>query len=200
MWRPTMFLMCLIAALSGTPLRQAEAAHDFSTDRRGGLGDVVDEPTGASATTEETDPGGWSRRQVVRAMVPPATAEGIPPFHLPPAPHSGPCRPPPSWRNRFADLRFGTALCLAAMLPVLIGSPRLLARLVHDSHHSNRAFSCMDIFLPSAFAVYVDRVARWRSPHHRRPDRACGPARRPVGEGGGAEGPVPKNLKQIGWP
>lgn len=29
MWRLTMFLLCLIAALSGTPLRQAEAANDF---------------------------------------------------------------------------------------------------------------------------------------------------------------------------
>jgi hypothetical protein len=28
-WRLTMFLLCLIAALSGTPLRQAEAANDF---------------------------------------------------------------------------------------------------------------------------------------------------------------------------
>jgi hypothetical protein len=30
MWRLSMFLLCLIAALSGTPLRQAEAAHDFA--------------------------------------------------------------------------------------------------------------------------------------------------------------------------
>jgi hypothetical protein len=30
MWRVTMFLLCLIAALSGTPLRQAEAADDFA--------------------------------------------------------------------------------------------------------------------------------------------------------------------------
>ena len=30
MWRLTMFLLCLIAALSGTPLRQAEAASDFA--------------------------------------------------------------------------------------------------------------------------------------------------------------------------
>ncbi len=29
MWRLTMFLLCLIAAVSGTPLRQAEAASDF---------------------------------------------------------------------------------------------------------------------------------------------------------------------------
>ena len=30
MWRLTMFMLCLIAALSGTPLRQAEAADDFA--------------------------------------------------------------------------------------------------------------------------------------------------------------------------
>src|SRR5262249_42015003 len=29
-WRPTMFLLCLIAALAGTPLRQAEAAGDLA--------------------------------------------------------------------------------------------------------------------------------------------------------------------------
>ena len=47
MWRPTMSLMCLIAALSGTPLRQAEAAHDFShAIAEVGVGDVVDETDG----------------------------------------------------------------------------------------------------------------------------------------------------------
>ncbi len=30
MWRLTMLVLCLIAALSGTPLRQAEAADDFA--------------------------------------------------------------------------------------------------------------------------------------------------------------------------
>jgi hypothetical protein len=30
MWRPTMRLLCLIAALAGTPLRQAEAAGDLA--------------------------------------------------------------------------------------------------------------------------------------------------------------------------
>ncbi len=30
MWRPTMFLLCLTAALAGTPLRQAEAAGDLA--------------------------------------------------------------------------------------------------------------------------------------------------------------------------
>ena len=30
MWRWTMLVMCLIAALSGTPLRQAEAASDLA--------------------------------------------------------------------------------------------------------------------------------------------------------------------------
>ena len=29
MWRLTMFVLCLFAAISGTPLRQAEAAADF---------------------------------------------------------------------------------------------------------------------------------------------------------------------------
>lgn len=30
MWRPSMFLLCLIAALAGSPLRQAEAAGDLA--------------------------------------------------------------------------------------------------------------------------------------------------------------------------
>jgi hypothetical protein len=30
MWRSVMFLLCLIAAISGTPLRQAEAASDLA--------------------------------------------------------------------------------------------------------------------------------------------------------------------------
>jgi hypothetical protein len=30
MWRPMMFLLCLIAALAGSPLRQAEAAGDLA--------------------------------------------------------------------------------------------------------------------------------------------------------------------------
>jgi hypothetical protein len=43
-----MFLLCLIAALSGTPLRQAEAASDF-VRALGGLcdaGDILTEPDG----------------------------------------------------------------------------------------------------------------------------------------------------------
>ena len=42
MWRVTMFLLCLIAALSGTPLRQAEAADDFARSiAEFGQGDVI---------------------------------------------------------------------------------------------------------------------------------------------------------------
>ena len=48
MWRHAMFLLCLIAALSGTPLRQAEAASDFTRS----LGVV-----GKSSTIETIDGG-----------------------------------------------------------------------------------------------------------------------------------------------
>jgi len=45
-WRLTMFLLCLIAALSGTPLRQAEAASDFARSlgelRQGTLFETID--------------------------------------------------------------------------------------------------------------------------------------------------------------
>jgi hypothetical protein len=43
MWRLTMFMMCLIAAMSGTPLRQAEAADDFARSIGGlGQGNVIE--------------------------------------------------------------------------------------------------------------------------------------------------------------
>jgi hypothetical protein len=43
MWRLSMFLLCLIAALSGTPLRQAEAADDFARwIGELGQGDVIE--------------------------------------------------------------------------------------------------------------------------------------------------------------
>jgi hypothetical protein len=43
MWRLSMFLLCLIAALSGTPLRQAEAADDFvRAIGELGQGDVIE--------------------------------------------------------------------------------------------------------------------------------------------------------------
>jgi hypothetical protein len=43
MLRLTMFLLCLIAAVSGTALRQAEAANDFvRTFGEFGLGDVIE--------------------------------------------------------------------------------------------------------------------------------------------------------------
>jgi hypothetical protein len=42
MWRLTMLLLCLVAALSGTPLRQAEAADDFArTFGECGQGDAL---------------------------------------------------------------------------------------------------------------------------------------------------------------
>jgi hypothetical protein len=42
-WRLTMFLFCLIAALSGTPLRQAEAASDFVRSHgESGQGHVIE--------------------------------------------------------------------------------------------------------------------------------------------------------------
>jgi hypothetical protein len=41
-WRLTMFLLCLVAALSATPLRQAEAADDFARSvGEFGQGDVI---------------------------------------------------------------------------------------------------------------------------------------------------------------
>jgi hypothetical protein len=43
MWRLTMFVLCLIAALSGTPLRQAEAADDYARSiGEPGEGDIIE--------------------------------------------------------------------------------------------------------------------------------------------------------------
>jgi hypothetical protein len=42
-WRPMMFLFCLIAAVAGTPLRQAEAATDFARSHGEiGQGNVIE--------------------------------------------------------------------------------------------------------------------------------------------------------------
>jgi len=54
MWRLTMFLLCLIAALSGTPLRQSEAANDFArVFGEFGHGDVIETIDGAVGDDEE---------------------------------------------------------------------------------------------------------------------------------------------------
>ncbi len=47
MWRWLMFALCLIAALSGTPLRQAEAASDFARSLEdANRGDEIEVPDG----------------------------------------------------------------------------------------------------------------------------------------------------------
>jgi hypothetical protein len=54
MWRLTMFLLCLIAALSGTPLRQAEAADDFArTFGECGQGDALQTVDGGVGDDKE---------------------------------------------------------------------------------------------------------------------------------------------------
>jgi len=54
MWRLTMLLLCLIAALSGTPLRQAEAANDFARSfGEFGQGDIIETIDGGVGDDEE---------------------------------------------------------------------------------------------------------------------------------------------------
>ncbi len=54
MLRLTMFLLCLVAALSGTPLRQAEAANDFVRSfGEYGQGDVIETIDGGVGDDEE---------------------------------------------------------------------------------------------------------------------------------------------------
>jgi len=54
MRNPTMFLLCLIAALSGTPLRQAEAANDFARSvAEFGPGDLIETIDGGVGDDQE---------------------------------------------------------------------------------------------------------------------------------------------------
>lgn len=88
MWRPSMSLMCLIAALSGTPLRQAEAVHDFShAIAEAGIGDVVDEPDGGVGDDAgDTILSAGNDTRSPRSMVTLAAAEDIASHHPPSAP------------------------------------------------------------------------------------------------------------------
>jgi len=54
MWRSTMLLLCFLAALSGTPLRQAEAASDFARSiGEFGQGDVIETIDGGVGDDQE---------------------------------------------------------------------------------------------------------------------------------------------------
>jgi hypothetical protein len=116
MGRPTMFLLCLIAALSGTPLRQAEAAGDFARTRAE-LGqdhvETIDGGVGDDAELAVLEDG--SHASAYQAMMPLAAAEGLLPPLLPsisssglgPRCPSGPAAtlPPPGSGHRHAWLQ-----------------------------------------------------------------------------------------------
>jgi hypothetical protein len=78
-WRSTMLLLCLIAALSGTPLRQAEAASDFA-HARAELGqdhvETIDGGVGDDAEVAVLKDGGGDTSSF-QAMIPLATVEGL---------------------------------------------------------------------------------------------------------------------------
>jgi hypothetical protein len=78
-WRLTMFLMCLIAALSGTPLRQAEAASDFARSLseldEGHSIEMIDGGVGDDSGATILKVGGDSR--ALRAMIPMAMLDGL---------------------------------------------------------------------------------------------------------------------------
>ncbi len=62
MWRPTMFLLCLIAALAGTPLRQVEAAGDLARSLAeldgGDVVEQIDDGVGDDSGETILKPGG----------------------------------------------------------------------------------------------------------------------------------------------
>jgi hypothetical protein len=74
----TMLLLCLIAALSGTPLRQAEAASDFARSRAE-LGqehvETIDGGIGDDAEVAVLKDGGYT--SAFQASLPLATAGGL---------------------------------------------------------------------------------------------------------------------------
>jgi hypothetical protein len=78
MWRSTMLQLCLIAALSGTPLRQAEAASDFARSRAE-LGqdhvETIDGGVGDDAEIAVLKEGGDTPS--FQTIIPLATAEGL---------------------------------------------------------------------------------------------------------------------------
>lgn len=97
MWHWSMLLLCLIAALSGTPLRQAEAASDFACSLAE-LGEdhveVIDGGVGDDANIAVMKAA--SESYSFRAMMPLATGEGfLGPLLTagPSSPGLGCCRP-----------------------------------------------------------------------------------------------------------
>jgi hypothetical protein len=86
MWRLTMFLLCLFAALSGTPLRQAEAASDFAraVDEMAGEESVETVDGGVGDDSGETILKAGCALDFAGATTPLTTPTG---FYQPPRPH-----------------------------------------------------------------------------------------------------------------
>src|SRR4051794_17413769 len=88
MWRVTMYLLCLIAALSGTPLRQAEAADDLarSIDTPGHLAviELMDGGVGDEAEASLLKTGGT--HPLSSTAAPPMAAFAFTPQVLPSSP------------------------------------------------------------------------------------------------------------------
>ena len=83
MWRASMLLLCLIAALSGTLLRQAEAAGDFAraqAEHGKGRVDGIDGGVGDDAELAVRNAG--DDTPSLRAMIPPVAED----FLAPPLP------------------------------------------------------------------------------------------------------------------
>jgi hypothetical protein len=85
--RRLMFLLSLIAALAGTPLRMAEAAHDFACSvAETGSSDVMEEPDGGvgddSNATIKADPTNAPDPNTSASILP-----GCPGLTLPPSWH-----------------------------------------------------------------------------------------------------------------
>ena len=78
MWRQSMLLLCLTAALSGTPLRQAEAASDLARSLAElGEGHVEEIDGGVGDDVDVAVLKAGSDTQSLRVMIPLTTAEGF---------------------------------------------------------------------------------------------------------------------------
>jgi len=104
-----MFLLCLIAALSGTPLRQAEAASDFARSHgeigQGQAIEIIDGGVGDDSGATIRKAGGDTYPLPATALLAPAAALLAP---LPPA-SSLPNLDDRRWADRFASLPAGSA-------------------------------------------------------------------------------------------
>ena len=123
MWRFTMFFSCLIAALAGSPLRQAEAAGDLGLAGRRVVGDVIETVDGGVGDDAgETTLTASGRACAGRKFEYPESMTAL-------APRTPASRPTETTHARttraLASARSRPPLRLAAILPILMEAAQI---------------------------------------------------------------------------